>query len=501
MQCDDLHSKMSVKGPGILLGLLGIIFVQSCNTSPEGSLLSNQAPETHTTVDTIIRSGDDRLESRVEISWWADDPDGYVVSYEYSFDNPITSSTIWETTIAQDSIFVLQTPAGLDSADFLFSVRAIDNEGLVDPTPAQATYPVKNSAPTAAFTEAELPRLSFPVLRLFWSGDDPDGSDNLEAFNLFWNDTSAPAYRVDATVENAIFEAIDPFNSGAVDCRVFLNNSSDAEASLISGMQLDAWNVLYIQSIDESDARSAFIASDSVYIKRVRSSTLLVNAYSGSGEGVLDFYAERMINQGITEFDSSSIFDDDFPAQLAADNLTQGKVFDLFDLIIWFGNNAESSLSLAQKTTGDFFNSGGKMFMSVYVSSSFDEQSDFLDFTPIAELIDPVDSTILLEFDAEISASESAWPDLSSTSIVGVVRPMRLQPGAEALYEAALSAREDAVPGILFPWPGNSIVMGRKRDAFGDPNFIMSTLEVHKLDGNSNMDLLFDQIITEDFGF
>jgi hypothetical protein len=242
------------------------------------------------------------------------------------------------------------------------------------------------------------------------------------------------------------------------------------------------------------------VRSDSIYIRPVRSNVLLVNGYSGGGGTVFDFYADQLESLGISTFDTLVLFDASVPRQLASDNLTQTRIFDYWDLILWFGNNAQNSLSLAQKTTGDFFDTGGKMFMAVYVSSSFDQQSDFLDFTPIAELVDPVDTTLLLNLGADVIPLEGGWPNLQGTSIVGVVRPLITQIGATPLYEASLTAR-DAATLSLNPWGGPSVIMARKDDASGNPNFILSTLEVQRLDGLGTLDAFFGKVIQDEFGF
>jgi hypothetical protein len=493
------EKQSTLMNTSIYLILILLVF-SACKTDLTGDLIPNQAPETFTVVDTIIRPSDDRLESQVDIQWWGNDPDGHIIGYEYTFDDLITSNTVWSFTEKQDSIFLLQTPPGQDTADFRFSVRAIDNRGLTDLTPANAGYPVKNSNPSVVIIPGtNAPELSFPVVRYFWQGDDPDGEANLSHYELYWNDTSNTPYIVDVTVNSAIFEANSPTTSGVQESKIYLNNNETEESTTIPGMIVGGYNQLYVRSVDQSDAKSGYGRTDSIYIKKVQSSTLLVNAYSGGGDPILDFYANSLITQGITTFDTTTLFSLSEPPQVAADNLTQEKIFGLFDLIVWFGNNAQSSLSLAQKTSTEFFDKGGKLFMSVYVSSSFDQQSDFLDFTPIAELVDPTDTTLLLEIGSVISPADAGWPTLESTTIVGVVRPIILQIGSEPIYSGGITARDDAT-FTLQPWTGDDVVMGRKRDAMGNTNFIISTLEVHKLDGMATLDALFEKIIVDEFG-
>jgi hypothetical protein len=262
----------------------------------------------------------------------------------------------------------------------------------------------------------------------------------------------------------------------------------------------NAWNTLYIRSVDQSNAKSACAVSDSVFVKQVHSNTLLVNGYSTTTNE--SFYISHLAANGISNVDTMQIFESVAGAytQQSADNLTQGRIFAMFDAIIWFSNSADNSFSLAQKTTESFFNNGGKMLMSVYISSSFDPLSNFLDFTPIASLVNPVDTTLILDLGATLSPEVIDWPALQGTAIVGVVKPINLQIGATPLYEAALTAK-DNVTLTFTPWTGTSTVIAKKTDGAGQTNFVISTLELNKLDGLLNMDSFFEKVMIDEFGF
>lgn len=471
-----------------------------CSRGFEGELLSNGAPETYLVTDTIIRYGDDRLESEVALQWWGDDPDGFVEGYAFTFDAVITESTVWTFTTAQDSTFILAPPPGSDSADFIFHVRAIDNQGNVDPTPASLTIPVKNSPPAVSIQPGlNTPVRSFPALRFYWNGSDPDGAQNLLHYEVCFNDTTTAPFILASTVSSAIFEAVDPTLTDMV-CRVFPNGAVTALAETMSGLKGDAWNTFYIRAVDQSNATSAFVAADSIFIKRKNSDILLVNGYSTLTNEA--FYISHLATNGFTTVDTMQIFQtvDGAYTQQSADNLTQGKIFAMFDAIVWFSNNADNSFSLAQKTTEAFFNAGGKMLMSVYISSSFDPLSNFLDFTPIASLVSPEDTTLILDLGASLTPLEAGWPELQGTSIVGVVKPIQLQIGATPLYDATLTAK-DNVTLTFTPWTGVSTVIASKADAFGQTNFVISTLELNKLDGLMNMDAFFEKVMLDAFGF
>ena len=82
----------------IILVLLGIVSFLSCKKGFLGEHKGNQAPETHTVADTIIRSGSNRFISQIKITWWGDDKDGFIKGFEFSFDG-----SNWVYTTKQDS--------------------------------------------------------------------------------------------------------------------------------------------------------------------------------------------------------------------------------------------------------------------------------------------------------------------------------------------------------------------------------------------------------------
>ncbi len=473
--------------------------ITSCKFDFEGEMIENAPPDTFTIIDTIIRFGEDRLESEVQLNWWGDDGDGFITGYEFTFEAVINEATIWVYTDLQDSIFILAPAAGEDSSDFIFHIRAIDNQGLRDPSPAMLFVPVKNSPPEIVIIPGlNNPVRTFPVLRFYWEGSDPDGEANLLHYELFFNDTLSDPYLLDKTVASAIIEAQNPTGDNFI-CNVYPNSSLTANPLHMEGLIADTWNKLFIRAVDQSNAKSAFAVTDSVFVKKVNSNMLMVNGYSTATNEA--FYGDHISGSGFPIFDTIQIFQTSGGqyTQQSADNLTQGKVFDLFDVIVWFSNDADNSFSLAQKTTEAFFNSGGKMLMSVYISSSFDPLSNFLDFTPISSLVDLVDTTLILELGADLVPVEPEYPLLEGTSIISIVKPINLQIGAAPLYHAQLTAK-DEVNLIFTPWTGNSIVMAKKFDLGGNTNFVISTLELHKLDGLLNMNDFFQTILTDEFG-
>ena len=493
---------MSARFPLVVLIVVALFVFAACKKQFSGTPKENLAPETHTAVDTIIRVGPDRLESQVELRWWGDDPDGVVTGYEFTFDSVVTPATVWRFTSRNDSTFLLPIPPGFDSVDFRFHVRAVDNNGLVDPTPAALGVPVKNSQPSIVFLDGpNKPLKTFPVLKFYWNATDPDGEENIKQYEVVWNDTMQAPFVLDATALSATFEAVNPQATGATDVNVYPNNSATSIGTM-QGLLLSDSNVLFIRVVDNSLARSAYAASYKVFVKRVTSEVLLVDGYGNAGATVTNFYAQNLQAIGIAAFDTMQVFQTIGAAftQQAPDALTQARIFKMFSTIVWYSNDANRSLSLGQKTLGSFFDAGGKLLMATYVAGSFDPQSTFLTFTPAQALVTlPPDTVLTLNTGAAVTNLQADYPPLQSTAIVSTVRPVTPALGATALYNVELLAKNTSNGGTN-PWTGPSTVMVKKDNGSGQTNFVLSTLELQKLNGLGNMEALFDQIFHDEFG-
>src|SRR5690554_2059077 len=93
----------------------------SCENGLEGNLKENLPPTTSLTVNEINLPEGERLISQVNISWWGDDPDGYIIGFEYLIGDTLTSSNAdWIFTEKTDSTFILPISEGNMDADVIF---------------------------------------------------------------------------------------------------------------------------------------------------------------------------------------------------------------------------------------------------------------------------------------------------------------------------------------------------------------------------------------------
>lgn len=197
--------------------LLGLAACDLFHPKLPPSTAENRAPETHVSFfyhpDTTLGPGDywiyrgdttwvldtlimglDTTVSVQEINWWGDDPDGDIIGYYYRW------SYMDEPVFTQDESAIFYLPLRTQFDIYSFHVQAVDNDSLIDPTPAVASFPVFNSPPTVEWKLNSLPtstrtedslHYSFTHHSFFWDVDDIDGDETVT--NVFYalDDTSS----------------------------------------------------------------------------------------------------------------------------------------------------------------------------------------------------------------------------------------------------------------------------------------------------------------------
>ena len=175
--------------PGILA--LGAVLALAPGCGRKGTLSPNRPPET-----VVFVAGDlDTVRHIVDLAWFGTDPDGEVERFEFKWiyepgQAPAGwDSSTWFPTSRSESTFVVWTPSGASMPTFV--VRAIDDEGTADPTPARQSFRFRNAAPTLTLVGTPvLPATTFPVATIRWLATDPDG-DIGRAGYFVWLDGNA----------------------------------------------------------------------------------------------------------------------------------------------------------------------------------------------------------------------------------------------------------------------------------------------------------------------
>lgn len=495
----------------IITWISALILLQnfSCKKGFEGNVRNQALPETYVICDSVRLSSDDRLTTRVQAHWYGSSAGGYIVGYEVSTD----SMQHWGFTTRQDSLFLLNIPPGKDSADIVIYFRAVDNIGQKDPTPASTLYPIKNTPPQIHFIYQESiagsatqnPSISFPVVSYSFAPSDADGINDIQEIELYLNDTTQAPFIISGKVNYIMLEALHYDSLTQVsDCKVYTGNSSTPLSTRISGMKLNATNILYLRVTDKALMHSSFVASTPIWIRRPVSDVLLVNAYNSAATFARNFYAINLSSIGIKQFDTLFMTEqvNSNYTQLSADLPTQNKVFALFKKIVWFGDDASFSLGIGQRSTSAFFANNGKLFMALEITSGFDPLSTFLDFTPVQSLVALPGGQFRMGNGYTANPILSGWPQLKTSKTIDKARPFYI-PQSSSSYTFDSVYRANMF--VDFPanaWGGSSSVISIKRKADTQKaTFIFSSLPLQSLNGNNNMDSLFRKIFIDELEF
>lgn len=151
-----------------------------------GKIKPNQAPET-----TLFISGNvDTVNHVVHLHWFGSDVDGNVAGYEIRLLNPVQpAETAWVSTLRADSVMSVLAPSGFTAP--VFEVRAFDNEGLRDPSPARQDFKFSNKPPTVQLIgRPALTDTTFASVTVTWVAGDIDGNLSLAKY-FVWLDGQA----------------------------------------------------------------------------------------------------------------------------------------------------------------------------------------------------------------------------------------------------------------------------------------------------------------------
>jgi hypothetical protein len=520
-----------------LLGLLAAsALLAACDSGISGEPDANLPPDTELAVqaadlrdvltdtlavpgDTLVMGGDTtiveeviteirRFTSLVEVNWSGTDPDGFVDAFELRFYDESEAGTIgpevgWTRTTRRDSLVLLPIPEGAPVANVAFEVRAVDNDGAVDPTPARTIFPVRNTPPTLQLSRAEAPPdTTWPAAGFAFTARDIDGDTNLEAVEVALNDTTA-FVELPPETDFLTLVAEDP-GADETEARLFLGRSGVPTDLRLPGFRTDAPNTIYVRAVDAAGFRSETAvypdpdpdAEEVWYVQRVTSPTLLVNDYRKSrnylvlpyhreildgyaGEGNYDeWYFVEPVQEG-----ASVVLENSENLPTNPDPVLR-ETLRFWDAIYWVSNNATNrtvgnNLPLAANFLDAFFGDDGRMFVNVPIELPSEPEDNLgnnaLAVLPLAGLLDFGPGSEFEEFeqDMELSVGADLVPagGLPGGGTLPVLEATRSIPlfsypigaGSTALYTGELVAELEA-SGEEVPWPGPSTLASLRDD-------------------------------------
>ncbi len=190
----------------LLLVGLGVLCVTGCEKN-EGAFPENQMPRTYLSI-TDPAGPADTTDYRKILSWWGTDTDGKVTGYliRWTGDWEPASGSEYEyrgrtyslTTATQDTFSI---PVDGVFAEQSFTVRAVDDRGLVDSVGVSQAYQVTNHVPHIAWNpDFILPDTSLAATSFSWNAADLDGRKTITNFRLWLDGDSLHARTVSDTV-------------------------------------------------------------------------------------------------------------------------------------------------------------------------------------------------------------------------------------------------------------------------------------------------------------
>jgi hypothetical protein len=375
---------------GFLIALLALLV--TCDAGIQGNFNDNLPPKTYLTVENINLPEGDRLVSQISISWWGDDPDGYIMGYEFRIGN--TDQTEWTFTTRTDSVFVLPIPPGETDADVRFTVRAIDNNDARDPEPPSVVFPIRNSPPEITFaTNQTPPDSTFRISSFGWNVSDPDGFPNLSRVEIALNDTSQ-WHTVPVEIDFITLRVDDTLSEP--NAQVFFGRALINSDIVFTDVNVDAENTMYVRAYDNAEASSAIITYQ-WFVKRQRSSVLFFNDIENpDAPNRVAQHLSLLRENGIDVVDYIDISDGNaisgqrvpftsaLPDRSLADPTTNRMLAE-WDHIYWVSDNLDRNISYALEMTLDFFNKGGTMFINIPTKRISDD-NPLLEFLPFERM-------------------------------------------------------------------------------------------------------------------
>lgn len=464
------------------------VFVFSCK---KGEQLPNMAPETALSIEAINLTGENRLNSTVNLTWYGTDADGFVQYYEYK-----VNDGDWTRTQTQDSTFLFRIDPDQDSTDIDFYVRAVDNEDTKDPTPAYLRVPLKNTPPIVAFEDASLPTDTTNLVITFrYTASDPDGSNTLKKAFLRANDGDWA--EIDLNQKLISIMPSNTTSTGSGDANVYYGLST-SPALTINGFVNGGDNVIQLKVSDIANAESAVDSADSIFVKPQVGDLLVVGGHNAS----ITAQYQTLIT---TNYPNA-----DFVNYAGNGGLNQPKfwepTFSLlsgnYDKIFFHSDEANFTNPL----TG----ADGKMldFAAPVIQSLIDNNKKILVSTAFATGADLTTVGGVLSIDSFSSSrgqafftndslaisQDAAYPDLQPANFLLAADPFYPSIDAEVFYTAQLTPSGG--------WTGPRTIAIRRRNTSNNVNLVLFTVELHKLNKlQTNQNQVISKILNEAFNW
>lgn len=466
--------------------VVAAVFMLMLSCSKRGDKYGQIPPDTFIVFESINLTGDARLTSNVRLSWYGTDEDGFVAGYEISLDNET-----WSYTTAHDSTFSFDIPAGSDSADITFYVRAVDNDSLRDPDPAFLNVPIKNSPPSAQFSDAALSDVALGAASYEWNYDDPDGRETVTGAFIKINNGDWTPFSRNSQLFSIVPE--NPNQPGNQNAHLYLGTDNDVHATLNGFVNNDS-NTVYIKVIDRAEAESPVDTSKTIFFQQPTSDLLVVG---GQPAAVRNVYFD-VLNEVYPQYDYLDYsrgdrlpryWDPTF--KLILRNYQKVFFFSGDDLLTNSATNQTGLLlGFAAPSISEFTSAGGR----ILISTRFNESHDLSSVTgvlAIDELVSGPAASENMRPDSFLIPASPLLPELKPQNVVFGMNPFVPSADASVFYRAQFNNHPQ--------WPRNTIAAART-GGDGKINEVLFNTELYRFTGNTDkLEQLFDELYNDVF--
>ncbi len=414
--------------------------------------------------------------------WWGEDRDGDIVAYEVRWN----SDPDWIQTKREDSLFSVPIRTALDV--FQFYVRAIDDSGAIDPTPAMLTFPIRNSSPEIEFrfgsnpASADHGRTShtFGTRTFVWDVFDLDGIETIT--NIF--------YALDDTCDTCW-------------------NSLDAQlySSLTLSELEPGEHKFFLKALDIAGAESPIIqfpdsnATEECQewvVKEAIGDVLLVNDFPDDMDNSAQNWYMNVLNDLIPD-SNFSVWDIGYSLPYSSADVQA--TLNYFENVIWFSayigqeNYLEASASITS-----FLMGGGNVFLNVS------------EITDTSFVFFPLQSKSVINpsgrfFPGRRLVSQiTGLPDLVTSYTIGVRVRSFIPDSSQFVSVTDLYHLDDPISGD--GWTGNPNVCSLGQFQAGinqlSGKIVFMTIPLHNgsqpiLEGEGSASQLLDYLLNQEF--
>lgn len=512
-----LCSRLSCKGwPGILFLLLGL---WSCHPEKE-STVPNLPPQTVISVEKIQLNGSNRLITQLGLHWSATDADGYVRSFRISWGQDSLAALgrlqSAEPVTNTDSTFLFDFNTGSDTADIFFFVKAIDEKGMEDPTPASLRIPVINSPPDIHFLADGLAQTDtlWSVLSFPFTFSDPDGPANIKAIYIRVNDGAWVELPKSASFISLVPQS--PATAGPGNGLIYLGENlatlnrepTPLSNVVVPGLEVDGNNQVYLKIEDLAGATNLDTCDRNYFIRRKTSDLLLIDAYRGEGAQIGDTVNTTLVS-AVSSFDKLDLIVGGGVHQPKFWNSNFYLITRQYKKIFWYSDiytvtpgQTPLLLTFAATSLNQYLRFNGKLLVSAIFPGGA-EQLPMDD--PVFSLL-PVDSITKQSKDVRLRSNRPILPKvdgydtlrtISFGSVETGVDLFMPKPGVDSLYVIPRSTVTSSYTAKL------DCIALRARNPFNNQtNLVFFGIELPHLSGDRpKLQNTFNRILNQEFNW